>query len=198
MVGNTINDNGRRWSRWRMAAWITAALLLLLPLAAMQFTDEVNWNVADFAVAGALLVGVGVTLERTAKKTGNVAYRAAVGVALAAVFLLIWMNSAVGIIGSEKNEANLMYGGVLAVGLFGAIFGRFQPLGMARTLFAMALAQALVTVIALFAGLGALESGPLEIVLLNGFFIALFVGSGWLFQHAAHGRTDPSPLRSQV
>ena len=54
-------ESGRRANRWRIAGWAAAALiLLLLPLVAMQFTDEVNWDVADVAVAGALLVGVGI------------------------------------------------------------------------------------------------------------------------------------------
>jgi hypothetical protein len=55
---------------------------------------------------------------------------------------------------------------------------------MARALFAMALAQALVAAIALIAGLGLPWSGPAEILLLNGFFVALFAGSAWLFRRA--------------
>jgi peptidoglycan/LPS O-acetylase OafA/YrhL len=156
----------------------------------MQFTDEVNWDVADFALFGALLIGVGVSYELAVRTTGDNAYRAAVGVALAAAFILVWVNGAVGIIGSEDNPANLMYGGVLAVGIIGAIIARFQPHGMARALFATALAQALVAVIALIAGLGSPWSGPLEIVALNGFFVALFVGSALLFQRAARGRPE--------
>ena len=31
------------------------ALILSLPLVAMQFTDEVVWSLADFVLAGALL-----------------------------------------------------------------------------------------------------------------------------------------------
>jgi hypothetical protein len=57
--------------------------------------------------------------------TDNRAYRAAVGVAIAAAFILVWMNLAVGIIGSEDNPANLMYGGVLAIGIIGAVIARF-------------------------------------------------------------------------
>ena len=190
MGGNRGNGGGRRGSRWRIAAWAAAALILLLPLVAMQFTDEVNWDVADFALFGALLIGVGVPYELAVRTTGDNAYRAAVGVALAAAFILVWVNGAVGIIGSEDNPANLMYGGVLAVGIIGAIIGRFQPHGMARALFATALAQALVAVIALIAGLGSPWSGPLEIVALNGFFVTLFVGSALLFQKAARGRPE--------
>jgi hypothetical protein len=153
----------------------------------MQFTDEVSWNGADFAVAGALLFGTVFAYELVARKKEGLAYRAAVGVALAAALLLVWVNGAVGIVGTEGDDANLMYGGVLAVGVVGALIARFQPRGMARTLFATALAQASVAAIALIGGLGSPESGPLEIVVLNGFFVALFVGSALLFRKAARG-----------
>jgi hypothetical protein len=190
MAGNTENSGGRRGSRCRVAAWAAAAIVLLLPLVAMQFTDEVNWDVADFVFAGALIVGVGVPFDLAVRKTGDTAYRAAVGGALAAAFLLVWVNAAVGIIGSEDNDANLMYGGVLAVGVVGALIACFRPRGMARALVATALAQASVAVVALVAGLGSPGSGPLEIVALNGFFVALWVGSAWLFRHAARGRPE--------
>jgi hypothetical protein len=41
----------------------------------MQFTDEVAWNLAEFAVAGVLLVGAGLTQERVASKAGNTQVR---------------------------------------------------------------------------------------------------------------------------
>ncbi|MCG2812979.1 MAG: hypothetical protein L6428_16230 [Candidatus Aminicenantes bacterium] len=169
---------------------LMTAFILLLPLLAMQFTDEVAWDLADFAVAGTLLFGTGLTYELIARKAGNIAYRAAIGVAVTAALLLVWMNLAVGIIGNEENPANLMYFGVLAVGIIGALIARFRPQGMARALFAMALAQTLVAVIALIAGLGYPWSGPLELSVLNGFFVALFVGSAWLFRRAAKGIGD--------
>jgi hypothetical protein len=80
-----------------------------------------------------------------------------------------------------------MYFGLLAVGIIGAIITRFQPYGMARALFATALAQTLVTVIALIAGLGYPWSGPLELLALNGFFVALWLITVWLFRKAARG-----------
>ena len=151
MAKNGENNSGRRGSRWRIAVWGTAALLLLLPLIAMQFTDEVNWDETDFLVFGAMVAAAGGTYELAARTTDNSTYRAAVGVALAAAFILVWINLAVGIIGSEDSPANLMYGGVLAVGIIGAVIARFQPVGMARALSATALVQALVDVIALTA-----------------------------------------------
>jgi CHASE2 domain-containing sensor protein len=86
---------------------------------------------------------------------------------------------------ADRGNRNLMYAGVLAVAIVGGFIMRFRPHGMARTSFATAFAQALVAVIALIAGLGYPVSPPLEILALNGFFVALFVGSALLFRHAA-------------
>ena len=79
-----------------------------------------------------------------------------------------------------------MYGGVIVVGAIGAVIARFKPAGMARALLTTALAQTLVALIAL---VGRMGSGPLEIVTINGFFVALFVGSAVLFWKAARGPT---------
>ena len=161
------------------------ALLLMVPLLAMQWTKEVAWDLADFVVAFALLVGTGILYERIARKADHISYRLAAGIALAAALLLVWINLAVGIIGSEGNPANLMYVGVLAVGIIGALLARFKPLGMAHTMVACALALVLVAVIALVARLGTPSSGPMEILGVNGIFVALFAGSALLFRRAA-------------
>lgn len=57
---------------------------------------------------------------------------------------------------------------------------------MTRTLFSMAIAQALVTTIALATGMSHLpESSVVEILAVNSFFIMLFVISALLFRYAA-------------
>jgi hypothetical protein len=164
---------------------LVVAFILLLPLLVMQFTDEVAWTPFDSAVAGVLLFTTGLAYELISWKSGIIAYRAAVGVALAAALLLIWINLAVGILGSEDNPANLMYIGVLAVFILAALVARLRPRGMARALLATALVQALVTVIALIAGMHKVPgSSVVEIVVLNGFFVALWAGSALLFWRA--------------
>jgi hypothetical protein len=168
---------------------LATVFILLLPLLAMQVTDEVVWDLADFVIAGALIFGTGLTYVLVVRKAGNIAYRAAVGVGLAAALLLVWINLAVGIIGTEDELANLMYIGVLFVGIIGTIVARFRPHGMARALFATALAQASVAVIALTFGLGSERSRPVEILGVTGLFVALFVGSALLFRHAGRERT---------
>ena len=122
-------------------------------------------------------------------------YRFAIVLALATAFVLVWLIGAVGVIGVEGDPFDLMYFAVLAVGIVGAIITRLQPRGMARALFATALAQALVTVIALIAGKhqSSVSSVP-EILILNGFFIALFLGSARLFGNAAREETPADDL----
>lgn len=119
------------------------------------------------------------------------AYRVAVGLALTAAFLIVWMNAAAGLIGIEDDDpANLLYGGVLAIGFVGALAARFQPRGLSRALFATALAQAVVGAIALRLPNTA---SPLQIVLLHGAFVALFAGAALLFRHAARQTATHRP-----
>ena len=155
------------------------------------------WDILDFTVFGAMLLSVGIIYTLAKRQADNRAYKFAVGVALAAAFLLIWVNGAVGIIGDESNDANLMYFGVLTVGIIGAIIARFQPHGMVRALYATALAQAAVAVIALIAGLGsAAPIWPKDILILTGFFVALWLLSAWLFRQAAREQHDTAQLTS--
>jgi len=117
-------------------------------------------------------------------------YRLALGLAILAALMLVWLSLGVGIIGQDGDPANAMYFGVILVGLVGALVARFRAGGMARALVAMALAQAAIALIALIGGLGRPYSGPLELTLLNGFFVAMFGGAAWLFRRAALGRPE--------
>lgn len=136
------------------------------------------------------------TTSHKTTATGSTTYRSAIGVALATAFILVWVNGAVGIIGNEANPANLMYFGVLAIGIVGAVIARFQPQGMARALFATALAQALVPVIALIIGQPLVSSwggaGVWGVFLLNAFFAMLFAGSALMFRKAAREESPRS------
>ena len=136
------------------------------------------------------------TPELVARTGGTIAYRAAGGVACATGFILLWINAAAGIIGD--GPVNLMYGGVLAVGFIGAFIAHFQPRGMSRALFATALAQMLVPVIALViwqAGWQDLlidpnsphppfHPGIAPVFGLNAIFAMLWVVSALLFRRA--------------
>lgn len=165
---------------------IATGVVLLVPLIAMQFTNEVAWNLTDFILAGALIFGTGAAYTLITRKSGKTTYRYAVGLALFSALLLIWVNGAVGIIGSENNPINLWYFGVIAVGIIGAFLSRFKSKEMTLTLFAMAFTIAMVAGVALLRGAYQLpESSVIEILGVNGVFIMLFVVSGLLFKRAA-------------
>ena len=189
MATSVQGTGGRYGTTLRIAGWTAIALLISLPLLAMQFTDQVDWTVFDFLFFGGLLTGTALAFEaiarNTAPMTGRRAYRAAAAIALA-VFLLI-VNGAVGIIGTEDEGANLVYAGVLATGIVGSIIARFRPAGMARTLVGMAIVQVLIAVIALIGGLGSDTDPewPWDIVGLTASFAAAWLTSAWLFRRAA-------------
>ncbi len=173
----------------RLVVWIVViAFILMIPLLTMQFTNEIHWDLFDFIIMGTVLFGIGITYELVARKSKRTVYRVAFGTGLVGAFLLFWVNGAVGIIGNEGQDANLLYGAVFIVGFAGAIVARFKPKGMSITLFIAASTQMLVPVIALFIWPPHSISWSPSVVgvfLLSGFFAFLFLVSALLFRQAA-------------
>ena len=166
-------------------------LVLMLPLVAMFLSDSVVWDLADFIIAGCLLAGAGLLFKIVTGKviqfdesaSVDTSYRFAGGFAVFAVLALVWINLAVGIIGSENNTANLMYLGVIAVGFIGAFIARLRSHRMVYVMLAMAFAQTLTVIIALVGGMHHYPGASIaEIVNLNGFFVMLFLLSAQLFR----------------
>ncbi|WP_216859223.1 hypothetical protein [Hymenobacter citatus] len=169
---------------------LVTGLLLLIPLTAKLFVADMAWTLFDFVAAGVLLFGAGLTFVLLARMGNNTTYRVAVGVAVAAGLLLVWANMAVGLVGSEDNPANLLYGGVLAVALLGAFVARFRPLGMSNAMFAAALTYVVVTAIALFVWTPSGEVAEpqvhlVNVLVANGAFAAIWAISGVLFRRAS-------------
>ena len=136
---------GRRWAAWRIVMWGTAAVLLSLPWIAMQLhASGVDWGPRDFVVMGVMLGLAGGACELAARTSGSGSYRVAAGLAIGAAFLTVWVNLAVGMIGSEANPYNRLFGGVLLLALGGSVAARFRPAGMAKAMVIAALAQAVL------------------------------------------------------
>ncbi|WNO54684.1 hypothetical protein [Stakelama saccharophila] len=173
-----------RWHVWRVTGWGTACLLLALPLVAMRFTDEVAWTAGDFVFAACLFGGIGGAFELAVRRSANPWYRTGAAMALATILLIIWINAAVGIIGDEENPLDLLYGCVILTIVAGAAGAGLHPAGMARALAAAAVAQAAIGAIATVAGRSE-PPGPLGLMLLNGFFLALLLCSALAFRSAA-------------
>jgi len=118
-------------------------------------------------------------------------YRLALAVALGTALILVLGAGALGIIG-DGGRPDLMYAGVLAVGLVGAALSRLRPEGMAMTLAAMALAQVLVAGIALALDLTE-DASVADLLALTAMFAGLFGLSAWLFRRAADQLTPTRP-----
>jgi hypothetical protein len=172
MANEAIRSGGM--NKWRIIGWGTAATILLLPMASMQITDEVKWDEADFIFAGVLLGGIGLLLELGVRMSRDPFYRGGVAAALLACFLTVWANAAVGMIGDGDSLLNLMFFGVVALALLGAILARFRAEGMARAMTVAAVAQAVA------GGIGTFED------VRGGIYSALF-GLIWLFSAMLFG-----------
>ena len=72
-------------------------LTLLTPLISMQFTNEVNWNILDFIVAGILLLGTGLAFNFVIQKVKNTKFRIVICLVILVLLFLIWAELAVGV-----------------------------------------------------------------------------------------------------
>jgi hypothetical protein len=189
-------DGGRRRSLWKIPASITALILLIL-LLCNQFVDGWNWPPGTFAVFGALIFAIGFTYELVTRNRDAIAYRAAVGIAFAAGFALMWGNF---VQMADVTPFAAMYFGVPIVGVIGAAVARLRPNGMARALFVTALAQALVLAAALIIlitrnpQVTSWTAPELRGFGGNAFFAMLFVGSALLFRKAGRGESAPGAV----
>ena len=115
---------------WRIAGWGTLAILLSLP-AILRFP----WTGSDFVIAALLLGSVGAGIELLARLSGNVFVRLGGFVMAVTCFLTIWVNLAVGMIGDD-NAYNLLFLGVLAIAIGGALLVRYRSAGMVKVMLA--------------------------------------------------------------
>ena len=78
----------------------TVGILLLIPLIAMQFTNEVNWSFFDFIIMGGMLTITGLLIGIILKKVKNSKNRLILLVTIVMIFFLIWGELAVGLFGT--------------------------------------------------------------------------------------------------
>lgn len=88
------------FARGALRVVLATALILLVPLVAMQFTREVAWGPLDFAVAAALLAGTGLGYLALVRRTSLARHRLAIAAGLAVALLLVWSELAVGVFGT--------------------------------------------------------------------------------------------------
>ena len=141
-----------------------------------------DWDGRDFLIMGVLLALVCGGYEIATRISDSTAYRAGAAVAIGTGFLTIWVNLAVGMLGSEGNPDNLLFGLVLLTAMGGALIAGFKPQGMVRAMYAAAAVQAAMTVYALVGGYS-------EVVVHVGCFVLPWLLSAFLFRKAAQEAT---------
>ncbi|MFG6686210.1 hypothetical protein ACGK9U_06485 [Mariniflexile sp. HNIBRBA6329] len=93
----TIMNNPNK----RLLIILTIPLLLLsVPLIAMQFSDEVNWSLFDFVVAGILLLGTTLIIELILRKVKTKRNRIILAIIVISLLLITWAELAVGVFGT--------------------------------------------------------------------------------------------------
>ena len=76
------------------------ALILCIPLIAMQFTNEVNWTLSDFVMMGILLLSTVLLVELVLRKVTKIQHRIILCALLIFGLFIVWAELAVGIFGS--------------------------------------------------------------------------------------------------
>jgi len=118
---------------------------------------------------------------------GRNAYRIGAAVALFACALQVWMNLAVGIVGSEDNPVNLAFFGVVVTAGACAFTARLSAEGMARAMLAVAAVQALLAAAIATAPSTVRDDpkGPMGVLVLSAGFCALWLLAAAMFHRSA-------------
>lgn len=75
----------------RIAVYVVIVIAVLsIPLLAMQFTNEVNWTLFDFLIAGFLLITTLTLIEITLRIFKNKTLKITTFFVILFLFLLIW------------------------------------------------------------------------------------------------------------
>jgi hypothetical protein len=169
----------------RVLLWGGALGLLVAPLAAMQFTAEVQWSPTDFAVAAVVLGLTAGACEIALRASPHWFYRLGAAVGIGAAFLILWADLAVGFVGDGGARINLVFLAPILVAIAGAAVARLRPAGLVRALIAAAAAQALAALIAIAAGRA---PEPPQLLVVTAFFDLLWLTSALLFWTAARNQ----------
>ena len=162
--------------------------LLMVPAVASRLVEGWNWPAGAFVRVYLLFFATGLVYALVARRMRAWSYKVAVGVALVTAFALGW--STMVQMADSGHPERLWFLSVLVVGIIGALLARLHARGLARTLFAMAAALALI---ALFLPSGAPPGFALRIAIGHGVCVALFLASGLLFRHASLAGPNKTP-----
>jgi hypothetical protein len=152
----------------------------------------------EFALLGLFMFGLYASFGFLVKRAaGNPSYKLGLALALVAAFMLFWVNGAVGVIGSENNDANMSYFVLVLMVFLGSIASRFRAGGLRIVMAVAAIAMVIIATAALGFSMGV--NGPIwpwDVVWITVFFFALWSLSAWFFHQVTletEGQTSSDP-----
>jgi peptidoglycan/LPS O-acetylase OafA/YrhL len=80
-----------------VAIFVGTALILAIPVVAMQFIPDWDWDIFDFMTIGCLLSFSGLVFALTARKIKKAKLKVALALIVALTVALVWVEMAVGI-----------------------------------------------------------------------------------------------------
>lgn len=88
-------------SKQRLIITLTiVALILAIPLVAMQFTSQVDWKLSDFVIMGTLLSITGLAIDLVIRKVKSSNWRIGICLVILILLFLTWAELAVGLFGT--------------------------------------------------------------------------------------------------
>lgn len=173
------------------------ALFMLFPLFGSLYIEGWHWHPFGFVVVAALVFSVCFAYKLVTRNHGSLAYRAATGIAFFLTLALAWSSL---VQWADVNRYAAIHFIVPVVEAIGVAFARLRPSGMARALFATAIAQ---TVAMAVVSSSLLVQNPLITswswpqirgVFGSSIVAMIFAGAALLFQKAARDESASEPV----
>lgn len=124
---------GRR-SVLRLKRLGPVAALMVIPVILLRAAQGLEFDPGDLVFLAILLGLLFAAHEVLLRVPDRLAFRAGLAVALLTGLGQVWINLAVGIIGSEDDLANLIYAAVIIVAVLGSAITAFRPAGLAMAM----------------------------------------------------------------
>jgi hypothetical protein len=140
-----------------------------------------SWDALDFLAAAGLIGATALALVLLFRLGRAPAYRLAATTAVVGCLALVWVNLAVGLVGSAANDFNMLYAFVPLLGLLGTLISRASARGLGLTAAGMAILMVSLLAAAIVTQPDAFSAPGTGLHIL---FIAVFAFSAWQFQRA--------------
>lgn len=191
-VQEHTHSRGRDTGGWRRSLWkgpvLFTVLFMLFPLFGSLYIEGWHWHPFGFVVVAALIFSVCFAYKLVTRNHDSLAYRAATGIAFFLTLALTWSSL---VQWADVNRYAAIHFVVPVVEVIGVAFARLRPSGMARALFATAIAQTVA--LAIVSSLLLVQNpmitswtGPQIRGVFGSTVVAMiFVGAALLFQKSA-------------